>query len=78
MGSERLSHLPKVTQLVRGAGRVGTRAWLRSELELASGNRHVCWCQSGSDSAGSPSLVLEDFHSCLRALLPTADPTTLG
>lgn len=71
--------MPKVTQLVRGAGRVRTRALLRSEPELTPGNGYnVCWYHGGSDSAGSLSLVLEDFHSCLRTLLPTADPITLG
>ena len=50
--------MPKVTQLVRGAGRVRTRALLRSELEPMSSNRYnVCWYCGGSDSVGSFSLV---------------------
>lgn len=84
MGSERLSHLPKVTQLVRGAGRVRTRALLRSEPEHTSGNRYNVWCHGGSDSVGSFSLVLaglplvpEDSATHRRPPEPWADGPTL-
>ena len=84
MGSERLSHLPKVTQLVRGAGRVRPRALLRSELEHTSSNRYNFWCHCGSDSVGSFSLVLaglllvpEDSATHRRPPEPWADGPTL-
>ena len=76
--------MPKVTQLVRGAGRVRTRALLRSEPEHTSGNRYNVWCHGGSDSVGSFSLVLaglplvpEDSATHRRPPEPWADGPTL-